>query len=61
MASRSTVLYCQKRGYPDRLGHVYRHFYPHPDVVRICGVRREDVFCVRVEEVPVHVGCYWAW
>jgi hypothetical protein len=52
MGEQTTVLYAHRT--PDG----YRHFFPHPDGVRMCG----DCFPIdRVRLTTDPVGSFWAW
>ena len=50
---KRTNLYCVKED------GIYQHFYPAPEVVRMCGVEVKDILHVAVIEDPD--GDYWAW
>lgn len=56
MTERKTMLFCARRG------DVFRHFYPHPGIVRLCFGGTVETLCVTVEEEGEgKESSYWAW
>lgn len=39
----------------------YRHFFPNPAAMQICGVDSKDVYRCRVTEDTEQPDSYWAW
>jgi hypothetical protein len=57
---KSTILFCTDEHIGPVKEPYYDHFYPHPGVVRMCGVKR--VFKVLVEEDQSgSEDPYWGW
>jgi hypothetical protein len=59
MTTRQTTLYCHELPRHDGTGTWYAHFFPNPNVTRLCGP--EPVVKALVSSSDESPDCYWGW